>query len=235
MLTEVWPFVDEKRRSGRHVVLARLIDRDGPGSRPLGATMAVASDGTWRGSVSGGCVEGTLLDETRAVLDGAPPHLTSVSPGHHLMPWEEAPSCAGALSVLITPAPPEPIHAAITTALATNAPLALRIDLRAPFSWSLVSDPDTVSGNSAAFVEQLRPRPRLVLVGATDLAAVLATLAVPLQRNVIVLEPRPDHARPDQFPAATTVIRSWPDQWLSGHPARSPGRGPCPHPRPTHR
>jgi len=52
MLHEVWPFVDAHRRAGRPVVLARLVGRDGPGARPLGATMAVAADGTWRGSLS---------------------------------------------------------------------------------------------------------------------------------------------------------------------------------------
>jgi len=65
VLHEVWPFVDAHRRAGRPVVLARLVDRDGPGSRPLGATMAVAADGTWRGSLSGGCVEGIMFVATR--------------------------------------------------------------------------------------------------------------------------------------------------------------------------
>ncbi|WP_268255105.1 XdhC family protein [Streptomyces spinoverrucosus] len=43
-----------------------------PGSRPLGATMAVADDDTWRGSLSGGCVEGIVLDMPRTVLAGGP-------------------------------------------------------------------------------------------------------------------------------------------------------------------
>jgi xanthine dehydrogenase accessory factor len=59
-LREVWPFVDAQHQAGRPVVLARLVDRDGPGARPLGATMAVAADGTWRGSLSVGCVEGIV-------------------------------------------------------------------------------------------------------------------------------------------------------------------------------
>lgn len=67
MLTEVWPFVDAHRRAGRPVVLARLVGRDGPGARPLGATMAVAADGTWRGSPSGGCGEGIVLDAAIAL------------------------------------------------------------------------------------------------------------------------------------------------------------------------
>ncbi|MYZ34568.1 MULTISPECIES: XdhC family protein, partial [unclassified Streptomyces] len=104
MLREVWPYVDAHRRAGRPVVLARLVDCDGPASRPLGATMAVAGDGTWRGSLSGGCVEGIILDAARDVLAGAAPHVTTVAPGEHLLPWEDAPACAGELRVQIAAA-----------------------------------------------------------------------------------------------------------------------------------
>lgn len=71
MLHEVWSFVDAHRWAGQPVVLARLVGRDGPGARPLGATMAVAARGVWRGSLSGGCVEGIVLDAATAVLGGA--------------------------------------------------------------------------------------------------------------------------------------------------------------------
>ena len=94
-----------------------------PDHDPLGATMAVAADGTWRGSRSGGCVEGIVLNAARAVLAGAAPHVTVVSPGDDLLPWEDAPACTGALRVVITPAPAEPVHSAITAALADDRPL----------------------------------------------------------------------------------------------------------------
>ncbi|MEO3859775.1 hypothetical protein [Acrocarpospora sp. B8E8] len=42
MSREVWPFALAGRRAGRRVVPARLVGRDGPGSRPLGATVAHA-------------------------------------------------------------------------------------------------------------------------------------------------------------------------------------------------
>lgn len=218
MLREVWPFVDAHHRSGRPVVLARLIGRDGPGSRPLGATMAVAADGTWRGSLSGGCVEGIVLDAARAVLAGTAPHVTAVAPDEHLMPWEDAPACAGELRVLITPAPPEPVHSAISTALAEDRPLAVRVGLRPPYLWSTAATPDQLPDEEQAFTEELASRPRLVLVGATDLAAVLATLAQPLHRKVTVLDPRPGHVASGAFPDTVEVVRAWPDEWIARYP-----------------
>ncbi|MFE6903533.1 XdhC family protein [Streptomyces sp. NPDC057717] len=178
MLCEVWPFVDAHRRAGRPVALARLVGRDGPGSRPLGATVAVAGDGTWRGSLSGGCVEGIVLEAARAVLAGAAPHVTAVSPGDDFLPWEDAPACAGELRVLITPAPPEPVHFAITTALAKDRPLTVQVGLRPPHRWSTAVTAGQLPDVGPAFSEELTGRP-LLLVGATDLAAVLAALALP--------------------------------------------------------
>lgn len=218
MLREVWPFVDAHRRAGRPVVLARLIGRDGPGARPLGATMAVAADGTWRGSLSGGCVEGIVLDAARAVLGGAAPHVTAVTPGEHLLPWEDAPACAGELRVLITPAPPEPVHSAITMALSEDRLLAVRVGLRPPYLWSTTTFPGQLSEDGPAFTEKLAGRPRLVLIGATDLAAVLATLAPTLDRKVVIIDPRPDHVASGIFPSAIEVVRDWPDEWIARHP-----------------
>lgn len=215
MLDEVWPFVDDQYRAGRRVVLARLVGRDGPGSRPLGATMAIAADGTWRGSLSGGCVEGLVVETARAVLDGDAPHLTTVLPGEQLLPWEDAPACAGELQVLVAPAPSEQVHTAITAALQQNRQLAVRVELEPPHRWSVGSTAEHVAGGRAAFVEDLPRRRRLVLIGATDLAAAIATLAGPLRREVIVIDPRPGHVASGAFPDTARVVRAWPDEWFT--------------------
>jgi xanthine dehydrogenase accessory factor len=217
VLREVWPFVDAEHRAGRPVVLARLVARDGPGARPIGATMAVAADGTWRGSLSGGCVEGIVLDRARAVLDGAAPGLIPVTPGDHLMPWEAAPACAGALRVLVTTAPPEPVHSVITAALAHDRPLTVSVALDQPYGWSVSTGPDNGHRRSA-YTERLEPRRRLLLVGATDLAATMAAMATALDRRVIVLDPRPGHLGSGAFPATADLVRAWPDDWLERNP-----------------
>jgi xanthine dehydrogenase accessory factor len=217
VLREVWPFVDTQRRAGRPVVLARLADRDGPGARPIGATMAVAADGTWRGSLSGGCVEGIVLDHARAVLGGAPAGLIPVSPGGHLMPWEPAPACAGELRVLVTAAPPAAVHSAITAALAHDRPLTVSVALEQPYGWSVSTAADD-SPQRSALVERLEPRRRLLLVGATDLAATMAAMASALDRRVVVIDPRAGHLASGAFPATAELVHAWPDDWL----ARSP-------------
>ncbi|MBT0768191.1 XdhC family protein [Kineosporia sp. J2-2] len=219
MLTDVWPFVEEQRHHGRDVVLARLVGRDGPGSRPLGATMAVTRNGSWRGSLSGGCVEGIVLRAATDVLEGREPHLMTVVVGDDLMPWEEAPACGGELQVLLTPAPGGRAYDAITQALHANEPLAVRVGLTAPFGWDTAPEASRLTA-PGGFVEQLPTRPRLLLVGATDLAAELAALAGPLRFEVVVIDPRQAFVDSGALPAGTRTVLGWPDRWLAENPPR---------------
>ncbi|MCW3818804.1 XdhC family protein [Micromonospora sp. DR5-3] len=209
--------MDSKRRAGQSVVLARLVARNGPGSRPLGSTMAVAADGTWRGSVSGGCVESIVVEAARSVLHGAAPHILAVSPGEQLLPWEERPACTATLEVLIAPAPPAPVHDAITEALANDRPVTVRVGLRPPYNWSVTPiTEDAVAGHD--YLDQLPSRRQLLLVGATDLAAVMAGMAHLLDWAVVVVDPRPDHVAAGAMPPTARVERAWPDIWLAEHP-----------------
>ncbi|WDZ86593.1 XdhC family protein [Micromonospora cathayae] len=218
MLREVWPFVDAHRRAGRSVALARLVTRDGPGARPLGSTMAVAADGTWRGSVSGGCVEAVVVDAARAVLAGAEPHLLPVTPGESLLPWEATPACTATLEVLVVPAPPSAVHRAISVGLRRDRPLAVGVGLRPPYRWTVAPTVDRLHADHPAYVEELPRRRRLVLVGATDLAATLATLAESVDLAVSVVDPRPGHVGAGAVPTTAGLVRAWPDEWLARHP-----------------
>lgn len=55
---------------GRRVVAATLIDTDGSAPLDPGATMLVDDSGRIEGSVTGGCVEGALVEEAEAILAG---------------------------------------------------------------------------------------------------------------------------------------------------------------------
>jgi xanthine dehydrogenase accessory factor len=161
---------------------------------------------------------GIVLDAAKAVLGGAAASVIAVSPADDRLPWEATPACAGELRVLIAPAPADPVHSAITSALSADRPLAVRVELSPPYNWSVAATVEVLPGGGDAFVEELARRRRLVLVGATDLAATVTALAEPLQRAVVVVDPRPRHAGAGAFPETATVVRCWPDQWIARHP-----------------
>jgi xanthine dehydrogenase accessory factor len=58
---------------GRRVVAATLVETVGSAPLDPGAEMLVDDTGRIEGSVTGGCVEGALVEEAQSVLAGAPP------------------------------------------------------------------------------------------------------------------------------------------------------------------
>lgn len=77
-MREILDDLEKWRRDGRRCVVARVVGVEGSGPRGPGAAMAVNEQGEVVGSVSGGCVEGAVVEEAQAVLDGRKgPHLVS--------------------------------------------------------------------------------------------------------------------------------------------------------------
>jgi xanthine dehydrogenase accessory factor len=69
-MREILDDIDRWRAAGLAVAVARVIDIEGSGPRLPGAAMAVNANGEVAGSVSGGCVEGAVVGEALAILDG---------------------------------------------------------------------------------------------------------------------------------------------------------------------
>jgi xanthine dehydrogenase accessory factor len=62
---------------GARVVAATLVETLGSAPLDPGAEMLVDDRGRIEGSVTGGCVEGALVEEARGVLAGAPPRVAT--------------------------------------------------------------------------------------------------------------------------------------------------------------
>ena len=99
-MRDVLPDIQRWRGEGKQVALATLIKAVGSSPRPLGAKLAIASDGTMAGSVSGGCVEGAVLEEAREVLaTGRPKRLHYGISDEQA--WAVGLTCGGEIEVLL--------------------------------------------------------------------------------------------------------------------------------------
>lgn len=87
---------------GKGVALATVVKAWGSAPRPLGAKMAVSSDGEMAGSVSGGCVEGAVVEEALRVLSSRSARLVEYGVSDDLA-WSVGLSCGGSLEVFIEP------------------------------------------------------------------------------------------------------------------------------------
>lgn len=220
MLPEVWPFVTACRAAGQPVVLARVVARTGSAGRNVGAAMAVAQDGRWVGSVAGGCVDGDVLEAAATVHLDRQPSMLRCEIGPDARPaWEAGPACSGVVSVLVSPLFGDWACDAVDRILTTSptemqrpAPVLLHTALTPPYETTL----GPVEDDLPVMVEVIRPSPRLVIVGATDIAVPLAAFAAAAGFRVVVIEPRPAYALASRVPAAT-LVQAWPSTWLGGH------------------
>jgi xanthine dehydrogenase accessory factor len=73
---EIWNFIIDKLQDGQRIALLVVIDSDGSSPGQPGFKMAVASDGTIKGSVGGGNTEYSIVEKARKAIRG-----------HHLVPY----------------------------------------------------------------------------------------------------------------------------------------------------
>ena len=67
-------------------------------------------------------------------------------------------------------------------------------------------------GGRSLFVEVFPVRPRLVIVGAVEVARSLARLAKELGFEVVVIDGRAAFATPERFPDVDRLVVGWPDE-----------------------
>ena len=85
---------------GHQVALATVIKTWGSAPRPAGSQLAVRKDGTFVGSVSGGCVEGAVIGEAmEAMTDGKPRKLSFGVTNDQA--WEVGLACGGQIEIFV--------------------------------------------------------------------------------------------------------------------------------------
>ncbi len=91
--------------AGHKVALGTVIHTWGSAPRPAGSQIAVRDDGAFSGSVSGGCVEGAIIEAARAAMaDGKSRKLEfGVSDNQA---WDVGLACGGRIAILVEPVSP---------------------------------------------------------------------------------------------------------------------------------
>ena len=88
------------RRDGRGVALATVIDTWGSAPRPVGSHLAVTDDGTFLGSVSGGCVEGEVVTEALDIIGSGGVKVLEFGVADETA-WRVGLSCGGRIKVMV--------------------------------------------------------------------------------------------------------------------------------------
>lgn len=87
---------------GHRVALGTVIRTWGSSPRPAGSQIAVRDDGTFTGSVSGGCVEGAVIEEAqKAMSDGKVRTLEFGVSDERA--WSVGLACGGRIEIFVEP------------------------------------------------------------------------------------------------------------------------------------
>ncbi|MDR7224207.1 XdhC family protein [Aminobacter aminovorans] len=103
-------FLDEARdpliiaegwmKDGKDVAIATVIETWGSAPRPVGSHLVIDAEGTFHGSVSGGCVEGAVISEALDVIGDGKPRMLEFGVADETA-WQVGLSCGGRIRVYV--------------------------------------------------------------------------------------------------------------------------------------
>ena len=175
---------------GRQVWLVTVLETWGSAPRPPGALLAMRDDGRVAGSVSGGCVEDDLIERVRHGERVARPCLI-----HYGVSKEEAARfglpCGGTLRLVQEPLLDLGWIEAVLARTARHELVRRILDLRTGASRvEPARRGDVFTCDETTMASVFGPRWRMLIVGAGQLARVLAQMAVALDFDVLCCDPR---------------------------------------------
>jgi len=197
--------------AGRRVLLVTVVKTWGSSPRPPGALLAVRDDGHVVGSVSGGCIEDDIVERSRR--EGA--YVTEPRTVTYGVSADDARRfglpCGGTIQLVLEPLTAKSRIVELLGEVQAGRLVARTLDLD---SAEVHLGPARAS-DGLAFDGQLLttvhgPRYRMLVIGAGQLSKYLAQIAVGLDYQVTVCDPREEYTETWDIPGVT-LVRTMPD------------------------
>ena len=192
-------------------MLATVIDTIRSAPRQPGAKMVVREDGSFTGSVSGGCVEADVVERAKQIFAGGEPRRVhyGVTDGEA---WEVGLSCGGEIDVWVEEADPA-LWRDVRTLLDAEGYGTLYTDTNTGEK-RLVQGVLESTGlrEDGVFAEVIEGPLHVIIFGAAAAAEPLCAYGRQLGWRTTVVDARPALATTDRVPSADSVIKAWPDE-----------------------
>jgi xanthine dehydrogenase accessory factor len=213
-------------RDGRGAALATVVETWGSAPRQAGSQLAISGQGQIMGSVSGGCVEGAVVDEALAALQDGQPRLLTFGVSDDTA-FAVGLACGGTIRILVEPvgaALPVPMLDDLVAARAARQPVAYCVNLS---TWQRrlagPQDPALAARFRAdrsgmeegdLFVTLHNPPLRMIVVGAVHIAQALLPMARACGYDPTLIDPREAFGSSDRFPGEA-ISHDWPDEAMA--------------------
>ena len=202
---------DEWLRAGHRAVLGTIVRTWGSAPRPVGSLVVIRDDGLVAGSVSGGCIEDDLVDRVRgrALAADRPERVT------YGVTAEEAfrfgLPCGGTIELILEPLGPQSQVAELLARVAAGRQTVRTLDMKTgAVRLADGSGTDLLAFDDEHLVTAHGPRWRLLVIGAGQLTHYVATMALALDYQVTICDPREEYADGWLVPG-TELVRTMPD------------------------
>ncbi|MFL2651388.1 MAG: XdhC family protein [Anaerolineales bacterium] len=237
--------IDSWISEGQDVVLATVVSTWGSAPRAVGAKMALTASGKMCGSVSGGCVEGAVVEAAKQMFNSGQSNLLEFGVTDDTA-WDVGLACGGTISVFVQLLNKDIFRAirasdnerlAILTVIGGSKKLLGRQvvvsetgDQTGSINSNLDHDALSVARYSLEqgaskitklqdsielFVEVVSAPLTLILIGGVHIAIPLSEMAKMIGYRTIVIDPRRSFGSKDRFPYVDLLLHSWPDSALS--------------------
>src|SRR3972149_356769 len=243
-MRELLPDLENWLNAGERVALATVISTWGSAPRRAGSVIAISERGGIAGSVSGGCVEGAVIQAAQEVLETQRPQRLHFGVADETA-WDVGLACGGEIDVFVQPVSGkifEPLisrlredKASVLSTVITGEEnilgsqnlsdekgkvLASSDGLIALIELS--DQPRIVAGeNIEIFLNPLPASPTLVTIGGVHIAIALSKIARALNFRTIVVDPRRAFGTAERFPEIDKLIQAWPQEAYAQHPLNS--------------
>lgn len=241
MTPEATDALEEAERwlaQGHGVALGTVISTWGSAPRQAGSQIAVRDDGAFVGSVSGGCVEATVIEAARAAMRGSEVRRLEFGIQDE-QAWSVGLACGGRIEIYVEPFITPQARAtlrALNEARRRELPIVRAIDIGS--GEDRLIDPahgTSALDNAAAdavradrsqrvdidgrswFLCVYNPCVDLVIIGAVHVAQALTRIAALVGYRVRVIDPRAAFATPERFPGVA-LSHEYPDDALRRAP-----------------
>ncbi|PYY50362.1 XdhC family protein [Curtobacterium sp. MCBD17_023] len=217
MMFELAPRLLAVLDAGDPVVVATAVDVQGSSPSGTGTSMAVLPGGEVVGTISGGCVEGSLYLTAEEVLTTGVAVLERFGfedPSDPAADWAPGLRCGGRVEVLVHRVlPSDAVVLDALRAAAAGTPTSLTVSLEPASLGAVVRPADGC--RTRVFTEYAGGRARCIVVGAVEFAVAVTNTAAMLGYAVTVVDPRPVFLTDQRFPAAQQRIVGWPPRVLA--------------------
>ena len=197
--------------AGRRALLVTVVKTWGSSPRPPGAMLAVRDDGLVVGSVSGGCVEDDIVGRIRA--DGIT--ATKCDVVTYGVSADEARRfglpCGGTIQLVVEPLTLKSGIRALVGEIEARRLVARRLDI-ATGAATLVraSAADGLAFDGKVLTTVHGPRYRMLVIGASQLSKYLAQMALGLDYQVTICDPRSEYKETWDV-AGAVLVTTMPD------------------------